>query len=206
MGEPKLTHHQYTFEEYEEITQTSELRYEYWYGELYAMAGSSMNHNILSGNLFFLLRSHLKNRGEKCIPFTSDIRLNVKEKSIYYYPDVLVTCSEKDLKNGKQASEPILVAEVLSKSTALRDTNEKFLAYLELPSLQYYLLISQDRTAVRIYERAEKGWTMYIFTDLTQHFYLEKWDISINLADLYEGILWELAEEEEGNNATDLTD
>lgn len=162
-----------------------------------------MNHNRLSRNLSFLLHNEMKGKGKKCDTFTSDIRLLIKEKSIYYYPDVLVTCSEKDLKNGKQASEPILVAEVLSKSTALRDTNEKFLAYLELPSLQYYILISQDRTAVRIYERAEKGWTMYIFTDLAQHFYLEKLDISVNLADLYEGVLWELAEEEEDNNATD---
>jgi Uma2 family endonuclease len=194
MGEPKLESFTYTFEEYQEIAETSESRYEYWYGNLFAMAGSSMNHARLSRNLGFLLHEQIRKKGKKCDTFMSDIRLKVKDKSVYYYPDVLVTCSEADFENGKQASEPILVAEVLSKSTALRDANEKLLAYLEMPSLQYYLMISQDRTAVRVYERAETGWNMQIFTELESHFYLPKLDITINLGELYEGVLWEIAE------------
>lgn len=195
MGEPQLTHPNVgkSYEEYLQIEENSELRNEYVYGEIFAMAGSSMNHNRISMNIAFELHRRLKHG--KCRTYMSDMRLQIQFEAIYFYPDVLVTCSENDLTNGKSVSNPILLVEVLSASTANKDLNDKLRHYLQIPSLQYYLIISQTEISVLLYERTSLGWGFRFFTDENELIDLPLIGLNISVKDLFEGVIWEENEE-----------
>ena len=185
MGEPNIKHY-YTFEEYFAIEEASELRYEYSRGQIFAMAGASLNHVRIAVRLSSTLLTGLK--GKKCDTFMSDARLDMAMFQRYYYPDVMVSCSEQDTKNGKMVKEPSLIAEVLSESTAAKDTREKLIAYLQIPSLQYYLIISQDNIEITLYERTETGWSVRFFTYENDVIALPKLEIQLAVKDIYEGI------------------
>lgn len=181
----------YTFEEYLAIDEASESRYEYLHGEIFAMAGSSLNHNSISLRLASELLFAIKAKGGKCKTFMSDARLDMGVFQRYYYPDVIVSCSEQDARNGKMVKEPTLIAEILSESTAAKDTREKLIAYLQIPSLEYYLILSQDNIEITLYERTETGWGLRFFTAETDIITLPKMDMQLAVKDLYEGVVWE---------------
>lgn len=101
----------------------SSVKYEYVYGEVYAMAGTSDNHNRIVGNLYAALLNHL--RSSRCEPFMGDIKVRVSP-DVYCYPDVLVSCEENP-ENSYFRKEPILIIEVLSPSTQEIDRREKLL-------------------------------------------------------------------------------
>lgn len=185
MGEPNIKHY-YTFEEYFAIEESSDIRYEYSRGQIFAMAGASLNHVRIGVRLSSSLLMGLK--GKKCDTFMSDARLDVAMFQRYYYPDVMVSCSEQDAKNGKMVKEPSLIAEILSESTAAKDTREKLITYLQIPSLQYYLIVSQDNIEITLYERTETDWRVRFFTNESDVIFLAKMDIYLALKDIYEGI------------------
>lgn len=180
----------YSFDEYLKIDENSELRYEFIHGEIVAMAGSSIAHNRISRNLCFDIHTKLKRKGKNCEPFMSDIRVKIFGENIYYYPDVVVSCEELD-NNQKYLSSPIFIAEVLSESTANKDTSEKLFNYLQINSLCYYMVIAQDRVAIQLYERKEDGWLLHLFSQLTDEVILTQMDIQLSVSDLYQGINWE---------------
>lgn len=195
MGELKLDQ-KYSYAEYLAIDEASEIRYEFLHGEIVAMAGSSKKHNEISGNLFALLRLQAKRKGNQCKTFMSDVRLEIKAKDVYYYPDVLLSCSESDLANEKAVKEPFLIVEVLSESTANKDKSEKLIRYLQIPSLNYYLIIAQDSPEVYLYERIEENWMLRFFTELSQEIYLPKMDVTLLMTDIYEGLVFEEKQQE----------
>ncbi len=143
-------------EEYIRGEWESDVRHEYIGGRVYAMAGASPNHNILTGNIFGELRQHL--RGRPCIPFTSDmkVRLRIAEDDIFYYPDVVVACdpAERDLYFREK---PLVIFEVMSPTTERIDREEKARAYGTIPGLEEYFLVSQTERAVWVYRR-RNGW------------------------------------------------
>lgn len=104
-------------------------RHEFVDGEVFAMAGAEDKHVTVSGNLHAALHYHL--RSSPCRTYASDMRLHVEKTDAYFYPDVFVTCSKKDLESSKVKTEPIFVAEVLSPSTAATPTaTAKLLAWI----------------------------------------------------------------------------
>jgi Uma2 family endonuclease len=120
------------------------------------MAGANERHEIVAGNCFALLHAHL--RGKKCRVFKSDMKLRVQtdDKAVFYYPDVMVTCSPKD-KHPLYKEQPILIVEVASAEWK-RDYYEKLAAFLPIPSLKEYVVVWPDRRkpSVSIY-RPETG-------------------------------------------------
>ena len=112
-------------------------RHEFLDGEVFAMAGAEDRHVTVSMNLAFALRQHLS--GSPCRTYMSDMRLHVAAANSYFYPDVLVTCSALDLASAMLKTEPRLIAEVLSPSTAAYDRGVKFSHYRSLASLQWRL-------------------------------------------------------------------
>ena len=121
-------------------------RHEFVDGEVFAMAGAEDRHVTVAMNMAFALRQHLT--GSPCRTYMSDMKLHVAAANQYFYPDVLVTCSPLDQANATVKSEPKLIAEVLSPSTAAYDRGLKFGLYRALPSLQEYVL-SADPAAGR---------------------------------------------------------
>lgn len=137
-------------------------RHEYLDGEVFAMAGAQDRHVTVAGNLYIALRQHL--RGSPCRTYMSDMRLQVVASNCYFYPDVLVTCSTKDASNANVKSEPKLLAEVLSPSTAAYDRGLKFAHYRSLPSLEEYVLIDLDTRTIDCYRKGNDSlWVLHPF-------------------------------------------
>lgn len=147
-------------EDYLEGEKVSEVKHEYVAGRVYAMAGASDAHNTVAGNLFALLRGHA--RGGPCRVFMSNMKLWVESADAYYYPDLLVSCSDKDRGAEYYKSHPTLVVEVLSKSTAAKDRGAKFAHYRTLSDLQEYVLIDPTRPSVEVFRRGNDGhWVLF---------------------------------------------
>ena len=152
---PALSHREYL-----EGEQRSDIRHEYLAGQVFAMAGAGENHNRIAGNLFFHLRA--ATRGKPCGVFISDMKLRVEQNDAYYYPDVMLTCDPADSESLYKRS-PCLVVEVLSPSTEAIDRREKLMAYRNLSSLRYYLLVAQEKRQVECHMRdAENHWWLTV--------------------------------------------
>ena len=137
-------------------------RHEFLDGEVFAMAGAEDRHVTVSMNLAFALRQHLS--GSPCRTYMSDMRLHVAAANSYFYPDVLVTCSALDLASAMLKTEPRLIAEVLSPSTAAYDRGVKFSHYRSLASLQEYLLIDLDTRSTDCFRKRDDGlWVLHPF-------------------------------------------
>jgi Uma2 family endonuclease len=138
------------------------LKHEFVRGEVFAMAGAEEAHVTATGNLYILLRAHL--RGSPCRVFMLDMKLRVADADAYFYPDVLVTCSAADAGNPKIKAEPLLVIEVQSPSTAAYDRDAKFAAYRTLPSLQEYMLVDPERRRCDLFRKGADGlWVLHPF-------------------------------------------
>jgi Uma2 family endonuclease len=151
-------------EDYLEGEKVSPIKHEYRQGEIYAMAGGSKPHAIITGNVFALLRNHL--RGSGCMPYMADMKVRNETSNFYYYPDVAVTCDELDRNNAEDFIRyPCLIVEVLSPTTAAFDRGDKFADYRTSESLQEYVLINQERVSVECFRRNAEGlWVLYPYT------------------------------------------
>jgi len=164
---------------------TSDTRYEYVDGEVYAMAAVSESHNLIAGNVSAKLRNLV--RGGPCRVFISDMKLHVAEWDAFYYPDVMVACDARDTQTHYK-EHPSLVVEVLSPSTESTDRREKMLAYRSLPSLREYLLIAQDKPHMELYRRAEnRAWYLAVLPDGAA-VPLECVNASLTLDEVYEDV------------------
>lgn len=146
---------------------TQDTRSEFIDGQVYAMAGGTADHNAATGATYATLRQHLK--GKPCRAHVSDMKVQVQASNSFFYPDVLVSCSPADLSDGKTQAmtQPILIAEVLSPSTAAFDRGGKFAHYRLLDSLQEYVLIDTDTPRVEVFRRnAANRWELYPSTGL----------------------------------------
>ena len=145
-------------EEYLEGEQHSPVKHEYRRGQVYAMAGASDAHVIIAGNLFALLRNHV--RGSGCLTYISDMKAQIESINTYYYPDVMVTCDQRDRVFDYFKRHPTLIVEVLSPKTEAFDRGDKFADYRQLESLQEYVLVSQTRMGVECFRRNEEDITI----------------------------------------------
>ena len=127
----------FTPEEYFAWEELQLERHEYIDGEVYAMSGGTIIHSQISSNFNRLLGSHL--RGSGCKTLNSDARINILASSHYVYPDVSVTCDERDKTTAQYITYPCLVIEVLSPSTEAYDRGNKFKLYRRNPCLQEYV-------------------------------------------------------------------
>lgn len=139
-------------EDYLAGEQVAEYKSEYIDGQIYAMTGGSINHSYLTGNMYTAFSLHLK--GKPCRPYTPDIKVKIGSK--YFYPDVMVDCTPLP-GDSLFTQTPVIIVEVLSKSTRRMDETTKRLAYLQIPTLQEYVLIEQDIADIEVVRRSN-GW------------------------------------------------
>jgi len=165
-------------EEYLAGELLADTKHEYIDGDVYAMAGASKNHQSIAGNVLAEIRQHLKNT--HCRPFGSDVKVKVGNQ--FFYPDVMVVCEDKT-DNPYYTESPILLVEVLSKSTRRTDETIKRTAYQSLPSVQEYVLIEQDFVDVEVCRRSS-GW-------VSNHYFLgddvwfESLDFNVEVEEIY---------------------
>jgi Uma2 family endonuclease len=155
-------------QEYLAWEEEQPLKYEYIYGEAYAMTGGTLPHNSIAVNITTALRTHL--RGKGCKVFMADAKVSVSEKGPYFYPDVVVSCEERDRRALKMVQYPCLILEVLSPGTEGYDRGDKFKFYRRLKTLQEYVLVDAEKLSVECYRLNERGkWelTAYPLDDLS---------------------------------------
>lgn len=143
---------QISVEQYLKGEHSSEVKHELITGDVYSMAGASANHTIITSNLARKMGNHLE--GSPCITFVSDMKLRVDPN--FFYPDVMVDC-DYDTSEPYFTQSPVIIVEVLSRSTRRTDQTTKRLNYLTIPSLLEYVLIEQDIVDIEVI-RKKQGW------------------------------------------------
>lgn len=192
MGE-SVEKKRYTVEEYFALEETSEIRHEYFDGEIFAMAGTTLNHSRLASNVEFSIR---KQRKQYCDVFRESVKLEAIKDFYYPYPDVMLTCNPFDLRQKNKIAHPSLIVEVLSTSTEKYDKTIKLKKYKAIASVQYYMLVSQYEISVELYSRVSDAlWTYEEFTEQNATINLEKLEITLSLSDIYENIVFEKEED-----------
>jgi Uma2 family endonuclease len=176
-----------TTEEYLRQERGAEYRTEYLHGEVFAMAGANRRHNVIAGNIFAYLHAQLK--GAPCQAYQSDMRVSPNANG-YFYPDVVVACNKIHFLDEKEDTllNPIVIVEVLSKSTASFDRGDKFIEYRSIKSLRDYLLISQEKAMVEHHTRQADGWLLQERKQLSDQIQLASLNLSLGLDVIYEGV------------------
>jgi Uma2 family endonuclease len=178
----------FTPEEYFVWEEQQLERHEYIGGEVYAMTGGSLNHSDVAGNLLILLKTHLRSSG--CRALNSDARINIVGSTDYTYPDISVTCDNRDKTTTQYITYPCLIVEVLSPSTAAYDRGDKFTMYRRNPVLQDYLLVSADKMSIDLFHQDEQNkWDIinYQAGDLVE---LASIDLTFSIEDVYQEIVF----------------
>jgi Uma2 family endonuclease len=144
-----------TPEEYLERERKAEFKSEYYRGEVFAMAGASPVHVQIVSNLYGALQLKLREQG--CDVYSNDMRIAVKENSLYTYPDVVIVCGdlEIDPADDQTILNPMCIVEVLSPSTRDYDSNGKFDLYRDLESLVEYVTVDSERRKINRWVKAD---------------------------------------------------
>lgn len=172
--------------EYLTLEARSPVRHEYVAGEIFAMTGASVRHNIIALNLATALRTHL--RGTPCRALMEGVKLYLKKERSYFYPDVMVTCDERDRRAELAIEHPKLIVEVLSDSTAAYDRGVKFAAYRKLADLQEYLIVDIAQRRLELYRRAADHWLMFDSAGDGPALQLQSVDMPLSPAEAFEDL------------------
>ena len=166
-------------QDYLEGELLSDIRHEYIDGEIYAMVGAHKYHNQIVMTVSNVFYNHLL--GKPCQPYASDMKVKIDRK--YFYPDVMVDCSQVDA--DYYIEQPSIIVEVLSKSTRQHDKTVKRLAYFQIASLKEYVLIEQDFVEIEFWSRDENNYwqqsVYYLGDDITFH----SIDLTFSVEDIY---------------------
>ncbi len=178
----------YSLKEYFEIEKKSDIKHEFIYGEVFLMTGASRRHNLIAFNISGLLHPQLRNT--TCEGYIADMRTKINDQ-VYRYPDVVVACNPRlEIVDGLQTlTNPILVVEILSPSTARFDRDAKFREYQQIDSLRYYLLVSQTETnATLISKQDDSSWASVNFTGFNEIIELPLINSRLLINDIYDKV------------------
>jgi len=173
-----------SIDEYLDGELLSEIKHEYIDGEVYAMAVASTKHNLISSNILSDIKSQLKQKQSACDVFSSDMKVKISDAATrFFYPDVMVTCSDKTSDDSYYQTSPIIIVEVLSKTTRKNDFTTKMISYFSIHSLEEYVLIEQDFCQVQVYRKNEhwKATTYFLGDEIT----FNSIGITITVEDIY---------------------
>ena len=190
MGQAQVLEKKYTVTEFLGMEEKSEVRHEYYDGEIFAMAGTTMNHNRIVGRIRGFLEKTFLPKG--CDVFAENIKVEAIENFYYPYPDVIVTCASEDINGTYIVKHPSVLVEVLSKSSANYDRGFKLRRYQEIASLQYYMLVAQYECYVELYTRTDQPgvWTYQAFDKPETVISFELLDFTMPVSAVYEGIVF----------------
>ena len=157
----------------------SDIRHEYIEGEVYAMVGAHKYHNQIVMTVSNVFYNHLL--GKPCQPYASDMKVKIDRK--YFYPDVMVDCSQVDA--DYYIEQPSIIVEVLSKSTRQHDKTVKRLAYFQIASLKEYVLIEQDFVEIEFWSRDENNYWQQSVYYLGDDIHFQSIDLTVSVEDIY---------------------
>ena len=179
----------YTPEEYLELEEKSEFKNEYIDGEIIPMTGGTTNHNEISGNFYLHFKLKMRNQNYKI--YMGDVKLWLERYQIYTYPDIMVIQGEPIYQGTgtTQVTNPLMIVEVLSKSTINYDKTDKFRFYRSLPELKEYIMIDQYECFIEQFAKnAEGQWVLTEYESVNDILSLKSIDFQIPFSDIYEGV------------------
>ena len=177
----------YTETDYLTFEEGSETKNEYFDGQIYAMAGASAKHSVITVNILSELRTQL--RKKNCTVYGSDMRIKVNETGLYTYPDISVACEDRKLIGDKTNTllNPVVIVEVLSDSTESYDRGAKFEHYRQLSSLKEYVLVSQNDKKLEKFSRNSNGkWELSETTNEVTELDLPSIGCKLSIDEIYE--------------------
>jgi Uma2 family endonuclease len=177
----------FTPEEYFAWEEKQLEKYEYIDGEVYAMSGGSVNHGRIAIKFTAIFDAHLDN--SSCITGNSDIKINIVDINNYTYPDVSVTCDDRDKTTSQYFTYPCLIVEVLSDSTEAYDRGGKFRMYRKNPVLQDYLLVSSTKIEMDLYHKKDTGEWIIINYKEGDAVELKSINLSFPIEQVYRGLI-----------------
>ncbi len=186
MAEKKLKI--FTLEEYLAFENQSDVKSEFDHGSIVAMSGGTLNHGIIGNNINTELNNAVKGKGTDCVTINGDVRIYIEKADSVVYPDAMVICGDIQTAEPDRNAviNPVLIIEVLSKSTESYDRGDKFHKYCFLPSFKEYVLIDQNKPVVDVlYKETAAYWKMVTTIGLEKTIYLNTLDCHIQLSDVY---------------------
>ncbi len=186
-----------TPQEYLEVERNSEIKHEYFEGEIFAMAGAKRRHNVINQNLNGLIWQHLRTRD--CESYSGDMRVFVPATGLYTYPDLVVVCGDPVFQDDVSDTllNPVLLIEVLSESTESYDRGRKFQHYRSIELLEEYILVAQDEARIEKYVRHGDGfWLLSEAVGPDSAIEFSSIECEIALGDVYDKIDFEAEDAE----------
>ncbi len=176
-------------EAYLAMEEQSEVRHQFFNGEVFAMTGGTFNHSAIAGNLYLSMGSRLG--GSSCRPMNGDMRIQTPS-GLDTYPDVSVFCGKPELSDKQRTlHNPVVIFEVLSPSTRNYDRGDKFAHYRSIPTLHDYVLIDPDEIGVEHFRRSPDGreWVLRDYRDLSEALPLPSIGLDLPLEEIYRDLL-----------------
>jgi len=176
-----------SYAEYLASEHASATKHEYVRGDVFAMAGGTIEHGRLQVAMASELRAAL--RGKPCSVFSGDVRIRVEATDFSCYPDISVVCTKLQTSaiDGQAITNPKLLVEVLPDSTEGYDRGAKFAHYRRIPSLEEYVLVSQAEPLVEVYRRNERDeWTLVAEAHAGDAVELRSLAVSVRVDAVYE--------------------
>ena len=180
----------YSLEEYLALERGSDVKYEYWDGEIFAMSGGTLWHDVVTANTYNALHDELK--AKPCRALTGNMQIKTPKALPYRYADGSVVCGKPEVERfhgNDLLLNPVLLYEVLSPSTEAYDRGDKFTVYKSIASLREYLLIAQHRPHVAHYVKQDSGiWHFMEYNDLKDSVYLPTIECALTLSYIYQDV------------------
>ncbi len=186
MAQPAIKY--VTEKEYLEFERSALDKHEYYQGEIFAISGASYKHNFLESNLRGALHNFLK--GKRCREFGGNLRVHIPVNTLYTYPDILVICDEPNFINDEfdTITNPSIIIEILSPSTANYDRGAKFELYRDISTLNEYVLVDSKEKHVVVYAKNnDNTWTLSETKNVNNAITLPSINFNITLAEIYDG-------------------
>jgi len=177
-----------TIEEYLRLEKAATIKHEYYRGEVFAMAGAIPRHIVISKNLMRDIATVL--RGKPCQPYGSDMRINIPENTLFTYPDISIICGDVVPSNYDEdtATLPVVIIEILSKSTRDYDRIGKFQLYRDIPVLKEYILIDSESVNIEAFRiNSNNHWELEEYKSISWELAIPSVELKISIADIYEG-------------------
>lgn len=174
----------YCLDEYFAVEETSQVKNEYYDGQIFAMAGASLQHNDIAANLISFIRPALANRG--CRAFGSDLRVQTPA-GLFTYSDLSVVCGEPLIIQGRPdtLTNPIVLVEVLSDATRDYDRGQKFTLFKAIPTLREYVFVDQAEVLVEAFRLTDRRWAPERYDSLDGTVAFKSIDIEMSLREIY---------------------
>ncbi len=175
-----------TVEEYIQLELQSETRHEFINGQLVDVPGEKDINNQIAGFIYTFLLAQLLPKGFQI--YINDVKVNSADGSKYFYPDVFVTREPRNEQNQYIKYEPEIIVEVISPSTHITDTVDKYIAYTSIPSLKYYLIVEPETVYVTLFSKnAEGKWEAKSYMRHNDVLPMPQLDIALPLNEVYKG-------------------